>query len=128
MWGDEGAYLNALPSLLKVPQLNSHVITSSDDQRLSWVHGHTPDVVGVSLEGGNLLAGVVVERADEVVVRPAHKPVAPSDEAHAPHWHLSHLERLDDGLRGGIEWVSTRRGGGRLERCGVDLPQCRRGR
>lgn len=63
------------------------------------MHGEAANVVGVGLKGRHFFARVVVEHAEMEVVGATHEPVAPGDEAHTAHGHLSHLERFDDGLR-----------------------------
>ena len=61
----------------------------------------TANVVGVSLQRGDLLARVVVEDAEVKVVRAADEPITSGDETHAAYGHFSHFERLDDRLPSG---------------------------
>jgi hypothetical protein len=52
--------LHTLPTLLPIPKLDGHVIGGSQDERLCGVNGDSSNVVGVRLEGGDLLGGVVI--------------------------------------------------------------------
>lgn len=52
--------LLALPAHLPVPQLDCHIITGRQDERLRGMHAYRPDVVGVRLEARDLLRRVVV--------------------------------------------------------------------
>lgn len=53
-----------LPPLLPVPELDCHVIAGGEDEGLCGVDDDGADVVGMRLEGRNLLAGVVVVYPD----------------------------------------------------------------
>jgi hypothetical protein len=52
--------LHTLPSLLPIPELDGHVIGGSQHKGLCGVDGNRSNVVGVRLEGGDLLGSVVV--------------------------------------------------------------------
>lgn len=86
----------ALPSLLKIPQFNCHIITGRQHIRQRRVHGDTADVVWVRLEVGDFLRGVVVEDAELEVVAAADDPVLAGDEAASAHGDVGQLEGLDD--------------------------------
>lgn len=51
------AYLDASPSLVPIPALDRHIITSRQDQTQRRVHRQTPNVIRMRLEGRDLLAG-----------------------------------------------------------------------
>jgi hypothetical protein len=52
--------LHTLPSLLPIPELDGHVIGGSQHKGLCGVDGNRSNVVGVRLERGDLLGGIVV--------------------------------------------------------------------
>lgn len=58
------------------------------------------DVIGVGLEGGNLLGGVVVVDTELEVITTADDPVLTGDEAAGSDGDIGELEGLDDGLGG----------------------------
>lgn len=62
-------YPHILPPLLPVPKLDGHVITGGKDERLCRVDHDRADVIGVRLEGSDLLARVVVVNADLAVAQ-----------------------------------------------------------
>ena len=91
-------HLNALPSLLPVPELYRHVIRSSQYEGLCGMDDDCTNVIRMSFEGGNLFGGVVVVDSQLEVVRAAHYPVLARNEATCSDWHVCKLEGLDDGL------------------------------
>ena len=58
------------------------------------------DVVGVGLEGGDLLGGIVVIDAELEVITTADDPVLAGNEAAGSDGDIGELESLDDGLGG----------------------------
>lgn len=81
--GRYGSDLYALPTLFPIPSLDCHVIASGQDNTCGGVDGETPDVVGMSLEGGYFLVSVVVEDAKLEIVRASDEPVLTRDELDA---------------------------------------------
>ena len=75
--------LYALPTLLPIPSLDCHIITSGQDDACGGVDSETPDVIRMSLEGGYFLVGVVVEDAKLEIVRASNEPVLTRDELDA---------------------------------------------
>jgi len=72
--------LYALPVLLPIPGLDCHVIASGQDNACGRMDGEASDVIWMSLEGGHLLVGVVVEDAKLEIVRASDEPVLTRDE------------------------------------------------
>ena len=91
--------LYALPSLFPIPQLYGHVIGCGEDEGLGRVDDDGADVVGVRLEGGDLLRGVVVVHAELEVIAATHDPVLARDEAAGADGDIGELEGLDDCLQ-----------------------------
>lgn len=89
------AHLDILPLLVPIPSLNRHVVASRKHDTRSRMDGKTSNVVGMRLEGGNLLVCVVIEDAQLEVVRASNEPVFARDELDASYRNLSDLERLD---------------------------------
>ena len=55
--------LNALPTLVPIPQLNSHIIGGGQDEWKTWVDSNCTDIVRMRLELGNLFRRVVIVNA-----------------------------------------------------------------
>ena len=91
--------LDALPSLVPIPQLNCHVIGGSQDEGEGRVDGDDTDIVGVSFEGGDFLGCVVVVDTDLKVVGTADDPVLASNESTSADGDVGEFEGLDDLLR-----------------------------
>ena len=89
-------HLDALPALLPIPELNCHVIRCGEDEGLRGVNGDGSDVVGMRLEGGDLLGGVVVVDTHLEVIGATDNPVLPRDEATGADGNVGKLECLDD--------------------------------
>lgn len=100
--GVRDAYLDTLPSLLPVPQLDGHIVTSCQYQALRRMNSQATNIVRVGFNRRHLLSGVVVEDAQVVVIRSADEPVTTCDEANATNWDFCYFERLDDSLRRGF--------------------------
>jgi hypothetical protein len=90
--------LHALPALIPIPQLDGHIITSSENKRLRGMHNDRTDIVGMSFKRRDLLRGVVVEDAEMEVVGTNHEPVLSGDEAASADRDVGDLEGLDEGL------------------------------
>ncbi len=87
--------LDAFPTFLPVEQLDGHVIRGGEDEGLGRMYGNGSDVVGVGLEGGDFLGGVVVVHTQLKVVRATDDPVLPGDEAASSDGDVRQLESLD---------------------------------
>ncbi len=57
------------------------------------------DIIGMRLEAGDLLAGVVVVDAELEVIAATDDPILAGDEAAGAHGDVGELEGLDDALR-----------------------------
>ena len=88
--------LDALPAFLPVEQLNGHVIGGGENEGLGRVNGDGSDVVGVGLEGGDLLGGVIVVDTELEVVGAADDPVLSGNEAAGSDRDIGQLEGFDD--------------------------------
>lgn len=86
--------LNALPVLLPVPELNRHIITSGQDEWLCRVDDNGTNVVGVGLESGNLLGGVVVVDPNLEVIGANDEPVLAGDEATSSYRDIGNFKGL----------------------------------
>jgi hypothetical protein len=116
-------HLDATPSLLPVPTLDRHIVTPRQHQAQRRVHRQTSDVVRVSLERRDLLAGrdvvdaqlEVIRAGDELRVSANHPcqvalpvrpevegrwthPVLSGDISDTSHGDISDLEGLEVGL------------------------------
>ena len=91
--------LDALPAFLPVEQLNGHVIGGGENEGLGRVNGDGSDVVGVGLEGGDLLGGIIIVDAQLEVVGAADDPVLSGDETAGSDRDVGQLKCLDDLLR-----------------------------
>lgn len=60
------------------------------------MNGNGADVVGVSLEGGDLLGRVVVVDSKLEIIGAANDPVLSRDEATGADGNIGELEGLDD--------------------------------
>lgn len=90
--------LHALPALFPIPQLDRHVITSSQHERLGRVDDDGANVVWMCLEGCDLLACVIVVDPHLEVIAAADNPVLAGDEAAGSYGDIGELEGLDDRL------------------------------
>lgn len=90
--------LHALPALVPIPQLNSHVIASCEDERLCGMHNDSPDIVRVSFECGNFFRSIVVEDSQMEVIGANHEPVLAGDEATSANGDIGNLEGFDECL------------------------------
>ena len=63
--------------------------------------GNGANVIGMRLESGDLLAGVVVVDAQLKVIAATHDPILPGNEAAGSDGNIGELEGLDDLL--GVE-------------------------
>lgn len=91
-------HLNAFPVLLPIPQFDCHVIRCGKNERLSGVDCDRTNVVGVSLEGRDLLGGVIVVDAQLEVIRSANNPVLAGNEATGSYGDIGELECFNYGL------------------------------
>lgn len=90
--------LHALPALIPIPQLDSHIITGGEDKRLCGMHDNRADIVRVGFERRDLLRGVVVEHTEMKVVGTDYEPILSGDKATGAHGDISNLEGLDESL------------------------------
>ena len=91
--------LHTLPAPLPIPKLDCHVITGRQHEGLSWVYHNRADVIGVRLEGCDLLARVVVVDPQLEVIAAAYNPVLARNEAASSYGDIGEFECLDDRLR-----------------------------
>lgn len=90
--------LHTLPSSLPIPKLDCHVIRCRQHKGLCGVDDYCADVIGVCLEGGDLLGSVVVVDAQLEVIGTADNPVLARNEATSSYGYVGEFECLDDGL------------------------------
>lgn len=91
-------YLDALPALLPVPELHSHVIRAGQHKRTGRVDSQLPHIITVPIKEGNLLEGVVVEDTDSQVVRASDDPGLAGNEPGGSDRRVTNLNRLHQSL------------------------------
>ncbi len=74
---------------------DGHIIAPRQYDTQRRVHCEASNVVGVSLEGGNLFVSVVIEDAQLEVIRASNEPVFSRNEANASNGDCCDLKRLD---------------------------------
>lgn len=88
--------LNALPTLLPVPEFDCHVIGGGENERLGRMDHDRTDIIWVSFEGRDLLGGVVVVDTELEVVRTANNPVLAGDETAGSYGDIGKLKSFDN--------------------------------
>mmetsp|Transcript_51914 Transcript_51914/g.151198 ORF Transcript_51914/g.151198 Transcript_51914/m.151198 type:complete len:380 (+) Transcript_51914:1510-2649(+) len=115
--------VGVLPILVPVPELDGHVVGTGEEVGHARVHGDVSDVIRVGLNLVDLLKRVVVEHADEHVVRGGDDPLLPRNELRAAHRKVADLQLLHQGLRVVVpkEDVARVEGGERPRLGGVEV-------
>lgn len=87
--------LDTSPSLVPVPALDSHIVTTSQDQAQRRVNSQTSDIIRVGLKLGNLFTGRDVVHSELEIVRTGNEPVLSGDIANTSDGDVGHFKSLD---------------------------------
>ena len=83
--------VNFLPVLVPVKHPDGVVVTTGEYIGLGGMNSDVPDVVFVLLDCLDLLSGVVVKHAQQVIVRTHNYLLFTGDESSTPNWRIRDL-------------------------------------